>query len=80
LAVQNGDGDDFSLSLALGLSPEEHASLSGLNTTHRSTKELMERYLLKMNKKAEMPVEESIENAPPLEKENTVDSDQKTLF
>jgi hypothetical protein len=39
----------------------------------------MERYLLKMNKKAEMPVEESIENATPIE-EDIVDSGQKTLF
>jgi replication factor C large subunit len=80
LAVQNGDGDDFSISLALGLSPEEHVSLSGLNATHRSTKELMERYLLEMNKTAELPVDESIENDTPLEEENIADSGQKTLF
>jgi len=80
LAVQNGNGDDFSISLALGLSPEEHASLSGLNTTHRSTKELMERYLLEMNRPIESPVEESVQTTPPKEEESSADSGQKTLF
>ena len=80
LAVQNGNGDDFSISLALGLSPEEHASLSGLNTTHRSTKDLMERYLLEMNRPIESPVEESVQTTPPKEEESSADSGQKTLF
>jgi replication factor C large subunit len=80
LAVQNGDGDDFSISLSLGLSPEEHASLSGLNTTHRSTKELMERYTLAMNKPIELPVEDSVQTKPIEEEESATDSGQKTLF
>ena len=80
LAVQNGNGDDFSISLALGLSPEEHASLSGLNTTHRSSKDLMERYLLEMNRPIESPVEESVQTTPPKEEESSADSGQKTLF
>jgi replication factor C large subunit len=80
LAVQNGDGDDFSISLALGLSPEEHASLSGLNTTHRSTKELMERYLLEINKPIESPVEELDQTTPPVDEQSIADSGQKTLF
>ena len=80
LAVQNGDGDDFSISLALGLSPEEHASLSGLNIIHRSTKELMERYLLEKNMPIQSPVEESFQTMPPEAEESIIDSGQKTLF
>ena len=80
LAVQSGDSDDFSISLALDLSPEEHASLSGLNTTHRTTKELMERYLLEMNKPIESPVEELVQTSTPEDEQSIADSGQKTLF
>ena len=80
LAVQNGEGEDFSISLALGLSPEEHASLSGLNTSHRSTKELMERYSLEISQKEHSVAEEEVTDVTPVEEESVSDSGQKTLF
>ena len=44
IAVQSKNKTDFTISLSLGLSPEEHAAICGLKLTHRSTKELMEEY------------------------------------
>ena len=80
MAVQNGEGEDFSISLALGLSPEEHASLSGLNTSHRSTKELMERYSLEISQKEQSVTVEEVTDVTPVEEESVADSGQKTLF
>ena len=53
IAIQSQDPNDFSISLSLGLSAEEHAAISGLSISHRSTKELMERYTLKQSKELE---------------------------
>ena len=39
-----GDPNDFEISLKLGLTPEEHASLTGLAASRRSTKELVKAY------------------------------------
>ena len=44
ISIQDSNGDDFSISISLGLSPEEHAAICGLKVSHRSVKELMERY------------------------------------
>ena len=64
----------------MGLSPEEHASLSGLNTSHRSTKELMERYSLEISNNEQSVIVEEVTDVTPIEEENVTDSGQKTLF
>jgi hypothetical protein len=39
-----GDASDFTISLSLGLTAEEHASLAGLPLSRRSTKDLIANY------------------------------------
>ncbi len=39
-----GDPSDFTISLSLGFSAEEHASLAGLPLSRRSTKDLIANY------------------------------------
>ena len=85
VAVQSENSEDFSISIALGLSPEEHVAICGLTASHRSTKELMERYareLEKSNSKTMLPiVEETLggesENH---EEDQSPDSSQMKLF
>ncbi|GIQ96315.1 MAG: replication protein C [Methanobacteriota archaeon] len=63
VAVQSENSEDFSISIALGLSPEEHVAICGLTVSHRSTKELMERYakeLEKSNSESIIPIVEDI--------------------
>ena len=63
VAVQSENSEDFSISIALGLSPEEHVAICGLTVSHRSTKELMERYakeLEKSNSESIVPIVEDI--------------------
>ena len=63
VAVQSENSEDFSISIALGLSPEEHVAICGLTVSHRSTKELMERYakeLEKSNLESIVPIVEDI--------------------
>jgi len=63
VAVQSENSEDFSISIALGLSPEEHVAICGLTVSHRSTKELMERYakeLEKSNLESTVPIVEDI--------------------
>ena len=83
VAVQSDNSEDFSISMALQLSPEEHAAISGLKLSHRSTKKLMENYAIELEnllsiKDVEEPVsEDPIED---LSEEENKDSGQKTLF
>ena len=85
VAVQSENSEDFSISIALGLSPEEHVAICGLTASHRSTKELMERYareLEKSNSKTMLPI---VEETPGGESENheedqSPDSGQMKLF
>ena len=44
-----GDSTDFSLSIQLGFSAEEHASMAGLPLSRRSTKDLLEAYNVELN-------------------------------
>ena len=63
VAVQSENSEDFSISVALGLSPEEHVAICGLTVSHRSTKELMERYakeLEKSNSESMVPIVEDV--------------------
>ena len=54
-----GDSTDFSLSIQLGFSAEEHASMAGLPLSRRSTKDLLEAYNIELN--AHMATQETPE-------------------
>ncbi len=84
VAIQSENSEDFSISLALGLSPDEHAAICGLSMSHRTTKALLEKYA----KELEISSNESLEtpqqdNTPLVEEESEEienDSGQTTLF
>jgi len=85
VAVQSENSEDFSISLALGLSPEEHAAICGLSMSHRTTKELLERYAKELEKATlqpeATPVEHTVNEMEADEEEETKpDSGQTTLF
>ena len=87
VAVQSENSEDFSISLALQLSPEEHAAICGLKVSHRSTKDLMERYSKELEKlvmEPELvaePIDEVIKEIEVEKVEGEVkDAGQKTLF
>ena len=86
VAVQSENSEDFSISLALQLSPEEHAAISGLKLSHRSTKKLMEEYAQDLEKlisnveKQELAIEEVVQEIISEESEEADESGQKTLF
>ena len=84
VAVQAENSDDFSISIALGLSPEEHVAICGLAISHRSTKELMERYAKELEKSGlenlSPVVEENTDAQTENEEESPSDSGQMKLF
>ena len=84
VAVQAENSDDFSISIALGLSPEEHVAICGLAISHRSTKELMERYAKELEKSGlenlSPVVEENADSQTENEEESPSDSGQMKLF
>ena len=84
VAVQSENSEDFSISIALGLSPEEHVAICGLTVSHRSTKELMERYakeLEKSNSESIITIVEDIhEVETDSEDETSSNSGQMKLF
>jgi len=85
VAVQSENPDDFSISISLGLSPEEHAAICGLPLSHRSTKELLEQYAIDLdlhNSKLEntLKIESVVESANENDEEEKEDSGQMTLF
>ena len=84
VAVQSENSEDFSISIALGLSPEEHVAICGLKVSHRSTKELMERYakeLEKSNSESILPIVEDIhEGETDSEDETSSNPGQMKLF
>ena len=85
VAVQSENSEDFSISLALGLSPEEHAAICGLSMSHRTTKELLEEYAKELEKATVQPVVKTVESTVKLdeveaEEETKPDSGQTTLF
>ena len=74
--------ENFTISISLGLSPEEHASLCQLSTSQQSTKELMERYAKEFEAKIIPDVleeETSEEGISEQEIEQNLDG-QTTLF
>lgn len=85
VAVQSENPDDFSISLALGLSPEEHAAICGLTISHRSTKELLERYSKELEVLSTAQIKEQIVEKVEIKKEEdendeSADSGQMKLF
>ena len=86
VAIHAEGADDFSVSIALGLSPEEHAAICGLKVSNRSTKVLMEKYAKEFEKTL-APVHQEITTTVVPEVEEKIvseipekDSGQKTLF
>ena len=85
VAVQSENPDDFSISLALGLSPEEHAAICGLTISHRSTKELLERYSKELEVLSTAQIKEQLVEKVEIKKEEdendeSADSGQMKLF
>ena len=83
-----GDPNDFAISLSLGLSSQEHATLCNMPVSRKSTKTMMKAFdeaeqkwkepiVAQIIEPAEEPVEEVAE--PDVE-EPTIDSAQRTLF
>ena len=83
-----GDPNDFAISLSLGLSSQEHATLCNMPVSRKSTKAMMKAFdeaeqkwkepiVAQIIEPAEEPVEEVAE--PDVE-EPTIDSAQRTLF
>ena len=84
VAVQSENSEDFSISLALGLSPEEHAAICGLSVSQRTTKELLEKYAKELESSRAQVDEPIMQSKPKLqdeiEEESKEDSGQTTLF
>ena len=83
-----GDPNDFAISLSLGLSSQEHATLCNMPVSRKSTKTMMKAFdeaeqkwkepiVAQIIEPAEVPVEEVAE---PAVEEPTIDSAQRTLF
>jgi len=83
-----GDPNDFAISLSLGLSSQEHATLCNMPVSRKSTKAMMKAFdeaeqkwkepiVAQIIEPAEEPVEEVAE---PAVEEPTIDSAQRTLF
>ena len=83
VAIQSENSEDFSVSISLGLSPEEHAAICGLSMSHRSTKDLLERYAKELESSTVSTVE-VIEKQDVKEEQNTDepkdDTGQMKLF
>ena len=85
-----GDPNDFAISLSLGLSSQEHATLCNMPVSRKSTKDMMKAYDEAEQKWKEPIVAQIIEELPveePIEEvveetieEPTIDSAQRTLF
>ena len=78
-----GNIDDFSISIDLGLTGDEHAALCGLTKSRKSTKELVARYnLIEAERKhpIEAPVMKEIENDENIQDEPKPSKGQRTLF
>ncbi len=79
-----GKVDDFSISMDLGFTGDEHASLCGLLKSRKSTKDLVSRYNLIESEK--LVVNETMENLDSeselddIKQKNQHDKAQKTLF
>ena len=85
-----GNPNDFSISLSLGLSSQEHATLCNMPVSRKSTKDMMKAFDEAEQKWKEPIIAQIIEELPveePIEEvveesieEPTIDSAQRTLF
>lgn len=86
VAIHAEDSSDFSVSMALGLSPEEHAAICGLKLSNRATQKLMEKYAKEFEQSIAPTLDEITINSKPeveeiiIEEEPEKDAGQKTLF
>jgi hypothetical protein len=80
VAVQHSKGEDFSLSHALSLSPEEHVAICGLNVSHRSVKSLMEKYSSEMEMISSSIESETITVSEEISEKESQSTGQQTLF
>ena len=78
-----GNIDDFTISIDLGLTGDEHAALCGLPKSRKSTKELVARYNLIESERSnlnEIAVIEEIESSKDIIEESKQNKAQRTLF
>ena len=78
-----GNIDDFTISIDLGLTGDEHAALCGLSKSRKSTKELVARYNLIESERSninEIPVLEEIQSSEGIIEESKPNKAQRTLF
>ena len=84
VAVLAQNSADFSISMALNLSPEEHVALCGLAISHRSTKDLMEKYVKELeiynSTNDTQPVDIQIDDPDKSEENIEFDQGQTKLF
>ena len=78
-----GNIDDFTISIDLGLTGDEHAALCGLPKSRKSTKELVARYNLIESERSnlkEIAVIEEIQSTEDMIEESKPNKAQRTLF
>tara|TARA_B100000965_G_C19601194_1_gene762793 strand:+ start:2305 stop:3822 length:1518 start_codon:yes stop_codon:yes gene_type:complete len=78
-----GNIDDFTISIDLGLTGDEHAALCGLPKSRKSTKELVARYNLIESERSnlnELAVVEEIQSSEDIIEEAKPNKAQRTLF
>ena len=78
-----GNIDDFTISIDLGLTGDEHAALCGLPKSRKSTKELVARYNLIESEQSninEIAVVEEIQSDEDIIEESKPNKGQRTLF
>ena len=78
-----GNSDDFTISIDLGLTGDEHAALCGLPKSRKSTKELVARYNLIESERGnhnEIAAIEEIESSEDIIEESKPNKAQRTLF
>ena len=78
-----GNSDDFTISIDLGLTGDEHAALCGLPKSRKSTKELVARYNLIESERGnhnEIAAIEEIQSSEDIIEESKPNKAQRTLF
>ena len=78
-----GNSDDFTISIDLGLTGDEHAALCGLPKSRKSTKELVARYNLIESERSnhnEIAAIEEIQSSEDIIEESKPNKAQRTLF
>ena len=81
-ASEVGNIDDFTISMDLGLTGDEHAALCGLPKTRKSTKELVARYNLVESERSKLYESAALKEAeiPTKADDEKPSKGQRTLF